>query len=114
MIHNYAEFDQRVRKLDRKHRAMAQGFVTRLRKDGLIVVTPKRTKFRFPLKQLCVLFAAVILYKAFLLANLGPETYGERVTRMAEGTVVEQIGAAFMQIDPASEYLASQIGPVLR
>lgn len=114
MIQNFAEFDRRVRKLDRKHNAMSQGFVTRMRKDGLIVVQPKRKGFRFPVKQVVFLLAAVILFKAFLLANLGPDVYNIRLAKMQDGTIVEQVGAAFMQIDPASEYLASQIGPVFR
>ena len=49
----------------------------------------------------------------FLLAWLGPDTYGDRVADLAAGTPVEQAGAWVMQSDPASRFVADQIKPLL-
>jgi len=114
MVENQLQFDQRLRQLDRKYRAMSHGFTTRIRSDGLIVVQPERARFRVPIKPLLVFIIAVIAFKGFLIANLGPATYDDRVAKLRSGTIVEQAGAFIMQSDPASHYIAGQIGPILR
>ncbi len=114
MFQNHALFDRRVRRLNRKHEAMSRGYTTKLRKDGLIVVQPQRAQVRLPLKFLFLVFVALILFKGFLMASLGTEAYGERVAGLAGGTTVEQVGAWVMQPEPATEFVAAQIGLILR
>jgi len=45
---------------------------------------------------------------------VGPVTYDDRLSVLDSGTGVEQVGAWMMQIDPATVFLADQIGPILR
>ncbi|AAV96354.1 hypothetical protein SPO3119 [Ruegeria pomeroyi DSS-3] len=114
MVDNNVDFDQRIRRLNKKHEALSRGYTARMRKDGLIELKPRRGGGRMPLRALVLLCGAVLAFKAFLLASLGPDSYDARLSRLAEGTPVEQAGAWVMQADPASLFLAEQIGPILR
>ncbi|MCE8538641.1 hypothetical protein KBY27_14420 [Ruegeria pomeroyi] len=114
MVDNNVDFDQRIRRLNKKHAALSRGYTARMRKDGLIELKPRRSGGRSPFKALLMLCIAVLAFKAFLLASLGPDSYDARLSRLAEGTPVEQAGAWVMQADPASRFLAEQIGPILR
>ena len=40
MAQGHLDFDERLRRVGRKHRAMAQGYTFRMRPDGLMVATP--------------------------------------------------------------------------
>ncbi|SDD29090.1 hypothetical protein [Ruegeria marina] len=114
MVDNRIDFDHRVRRLTKKHEAMTRGYYGRMRKDGLIEVKPRRGRIQFPIRALVLLIAAVFVFKGFLLASLGADTYNYRVERLAAGTPVEQAGAWVMQPDPVSVFLAEQAGPILR
>lgn len=108
------DFDDRLRRIGRRHRAMAKGYTTYVRPDGLVVARPTRRGPRVPVRFVVYVVAALVLFKAFLLAAVGPVTYDERVAKLAEGTAFEQAGAWVMQTDPASGWIASRIGPILR
>jgi hypothetical protein len=114
MIRNQVRFDQRVRKLERKHHAMGRGCAARLRPDGLVVFQPMRARVRLPMMPLVTLVAGLILFKAILLAAVGPGAYADRIDKLRAGTVIEKGGAWIMRTDPASAYIAGQIGPILR
>lgn len=101
-----ASFDQRLRRLMRKHRRMSGGVVHRIGKDGLITAYPRRRVAAFPLRAVVLLIGAVFLFKAFLLINLGPATYAERVALLQSGSLFEQAGAWLMQADPATVAIA--------
>lgn len=107
-------FDQRVRKLDRKHRALSRGYVSRMRADGLIVLKPRRGQARISGRSVLTFLLAFFVFKGFLIANLGEQTYLDRVTHLQNGTLVEQGGAFLMQADPLSMLVAYKIGPILR
>jgi hypothetical protein len=109
------QFQNRLRSLERKHyKTSTRGYTTRMRPDGLIVVKPRRAPSRISGKSVLMFVAAFLLFKGFLIANLGIVGYDERIARLNEGTPVEQAGAWVMQIEPASEWIATKIGPVLR
>jgi len=114
MADSHLQFDNRLRKLSRKHQAMSRGYTTRMRSDGLIIAVPQRQRSRIPPQAIFLFFAAIIGFKAFLIASLGPVTYSDRVLRLQDGTWVEKAGAFVMQIDPASEWVATKIGPIFR
>ncbi len=114
MAKKQLQFNDRLRLLDRKHRAMSHGYVTRVQPDGLIIAKPRRQPIRISGRAVLVFVLAFIGFKAFLVANLGPLTYDERLARLNAGTVVEQAGAFVMQADPVTMYVAEQIGPILR
>ncbi len=113
MSQSELSFDQRVRRLSRKHRLMADGVVHRIGDDGLISAYPRRRAPRFPLRGVMILIAAAFLFKAFLLLSLGPITYGNRVALLQDGTLPEQAGAWVMQADPATVWLADTMEQIL-
>ena len=109
-------FDERLNDIGRKHTAMARGYTTEIRSDGLIVVKPyvRRRGFSIPVAGIVMLLAGLLFFKAFILAAVGPELYDDRIAKLDEGTFVEQGGAWVMQIEPATEYFATVIGPIFR
>ena len=114
MANQQLYFEQRLTLLARKHRAMSHGYVTRVQADGLIVARPRRQTSRLPRKAVFLFLSAFFLFKAFIVANLGPLGYEDRLARLEAGTFVEKGGAFVMQADPLTMYLAEQIGPILR
>lgn len=108
------DFDDRLRKIGRNRQAMARGYRTYMRPDGLVVARALRRWPRLPLRMLLYVAVALIGFKGFLLAALGPATYVERVEALRAGTVVEQAGGWVMQVDPATQWIADQLGPILR
>jgi hypothetical protein len=61
-----------------------------------------------------MILVGLIGFKAFTLAAVGPVTYNERLSKLENGTVLEQAGAKALAIDPVTEALAEKVGPVLR
>lgn len=114
MVEDQLHFDRRVRRLSKKHEAMSRGYTTRMRKDGLIVMSPRRARPGVSLKAIVLFVGALLLFKGFLMANLGPESYADRVGRLSEGTAVEKAGAWVMQPDPVTLIIAEKMGPILR
>lgn len=107
-------FDQRLRRVTRKHMAMARSGVRyRMGRDGLVSAVPRRRGPAFPLRGLVLLVAAAFLFKGFLLAWLGNDLYAERVAMLQSGSVFEQAGAWVMQADPATVTIAGVIRPYL-
>ena len=113
MFQECTPFDRRGDRPNSRYLAMSHGVVTTLREDRLIVVQPARRTVPFPFKFLLIMFTALFLFKAFLLAWLKRDTYGNRIADLAAGTFAEQAGAWVMQIEPASQFLAHQIKPYL-
>ena len=103
------DFDKRQRAVSMKHRRLAQGYVTRLNRNGTIEHRPiKRVPF-VSVKALAMILAGFVGFKTLLVANLGPEDYAQRIAHLASGTTVERAGAWLMGQDPASLLLATQI-----
>ncbi|WP_294614647.1 hypothetical protein [Roseovarius sp.] len=107
-------FDTRLKAIDEKRARMGRGYVGRVGKDGLIVFRPKRRKGGFPLRGVVYLAAGFIFFKAVIIAHVGASLYQERLAQLAEGSVVEQAGAAVMQPDAVSAMLAGKLRPFLR
>jgi hypothetical protein len=100
--------------IERKHASFSNGYTAKLRPDGLIVAAPRRVQSRISGRSLIVFVAAVLAFKGFLIASLGVEAYGDRVAKLQNGSALEAGGAFVMQADPASLWIAEQLGPVLR
>lgn len=114
MVEEQVQFDRRIQRLSRKHQSMSRGYATHMRADGLIVAAPHRNGVKVPLRAILFVFLALFAFKGFLLASIGPDSYADRVSRLSKGTAVEKAGAWVMQSEPASEFIAAQIGPILR
>ena len=110
---NLQNFDSRLRRISRRHRKMATGYVTSVNHDGLIIARPRRHAPRFPWKGMTLTIVLLLLFKGFLYLNLGGITYDARVEKLKEGTVIEQAGAFAMQADPATVWVAAQLQSLL-
>lgn len=113
MATSQAIFDKRLRRIVRSHYKMRNGVRVKVMADGLIVARPRRRAPSIPLNGLLTMVGAFFLFKAFLLVNIGPITYGNRVESLASGTLIEQGGAWVMQADPLSIWLATQISALI-
>lgn len=70
MVETRQSFEDRLTTLGRKHAALGNGFTTRLRGDGLIVLKPKRRLGRgFPIRGLLALATGFFVFKG-LMARL--------------------------------------------
>ncbi|MFC3614272.1 hypothetical protein ACFORG_10915 [Lutimaribacter marinistellae] len=114
MAGNQVEFDRRIRRLAKKHNAMAGGYRAQMRPDGLIVMKPRRSRPGISFRAIVFFIAGFFVFKGFMLASVGVATYEERVARLAEGTTAERAGAWVMNADPVSTYISETLGPWLR
>ncbi|KPP84901.1 MAG: Protein of unknown function (DUF1335) [Rhodobacteraceae bacterium HLUCCA08] len=108
-----AEFDQRTRRVVRKHRAMnLRGVTHRVGRDGLIISRPKRRKFH----AMRLILPVVLLgfaFKGYLYNQLGAEDYAARVAALADGNTAEQVGAVLMQPEAVTRWAAAQFAILL-
>lgn len=114
MANAYQGFDKRLKKIGRDRARMAQGYTSRVGKDGLIVFSPKRRQGGFPIKGLLMLAVGFFVFKGIVLAHLGGSVYAQRVETLATGSVVEQAGAFMMQTDPISQGIAHYVRPLIK
>ncbi|MEM8730981.1 MAG: hypothetical protein AAGF79_13800 [Pseudomonadota bacterium] len=114
MSDNFEAFDQRLRRIDRTRRKLANGYEMHVQTDGLIVARPRRMRsIGISPRAFILFFAGLFLFKGLLIAHLGTVSYGERVLDLSQGSVIEQAGAWAMQIDPISQEVASVVAPYL-
>lgn len=104
------EFAERLRRVAQKHEAMSHGYQMRLREDGLVVAEPKRPRVPISPRSILVFVAVLLMFKGLLIASLGEVTYEDRLSRLTNGTMAEQLGGWVLQTDPASVWIADQIG----
>lgn len=109
-----ADFSNRLNRIGRRHRKLAHGYVTRVGKNGIITAYPRVKGPRIPVSGILIMIAVFFVFKAFMLAQMGPEGYADRLVRLQQGTVVEQAGAYAMQADQLTQMLAQKIGPIMR
>ncbi|WP_417719463.1 hypothetical protein [Salipiger sp.] len=96
-----------------KHRKLAQGYTTRMNRNGTLEHTPiRRIPFLTP-RGLLLTLVGFVVFKAIVLANLGPEEYAVRISHLANGTIAEKVGAWMMGLDPATAFLVQYLQPVL-
>lgn len=106
---NMKDFGKRVKRIDKRHRKMANGYVASVNHDGLIVAKVRRTGPRLPWRGIALCFVAFFVFKGFLLNQLGSITYNERVSSLQAGTFVEKAGAYAMSADPVTVMISEQI-----
>lgn len=108
------DFNTRLRRIDTHHARLERGYVGKVRPDGLIVLKPRRQRRAIPWRGLLYLVLGFAFFKAAVFAHLGGVTYEARVAQLADGRVIEQAGAAVMQPDPLTRWMAGYLAPVLR
>ncbi|WP_428928141.1 hypothetical protein [Marinibacterium sp. SX1] len=115
MSGDFEGFDARLRRIERNKRQLANGYELHMQNDGLIVARPRRSRsLGVPPRAIILFIAGVLLFKGILIASLGPLAYGERVTALGNGSIVEQAGAWVMQIDPVSAEIGARIAHYLK
>jgi hypothetical protein len=107
-------FTRRGRKLEKQHRRLAQGYVTSVNHDGLVVARVRRSGLRFPFRGILLLAIAFLGFKSFLSANSGESGYAERLALMQQGTIAERAGAWVMQPDVVTVWIAQQISGLIK
>ena len=100
-------FDQRLRRLARKHRRMQDGVVRKMQPDGLITFQPRRAAPKLPMRAPVLLALMALMFKAFLLAWHGDTGYAARLVPLQQGTMIEQGVAWVLQPDPMTQTLAA-------
>jgi hypothetical protein len=113
MIDAQRNFYKRERSLRRKHKRMARGYVTKLDKNGVIVQKPDNKVKGFGARMLVLLATCFVVFKAFILANLGSEEYLARLAGLQTGETYQQVGAWLMQIDPVTGFIAQNLQLVM-
>lgn len=107
-------FDSRLKAIGRKRTRLAQGYVSKVGKDGLIIFRPKRRKGGLPLRGFLYLVLGFTFFKAVIIAHLGGPLYADRLAQLAQGSLAEQVGAVVMQPDPVSQAMSGYLRPILR
>ncbi|MCR9158226.1 MAG: hypothetical protein NXH80_13345 [Rhodobacteraceae bacterium] len=107
-------FDERYRKVLKRHRQLSRGYVTKIEKTGVIAHQPMRqVREAFSFSALLLPFGILFVLKAAIVTVLGEEGYRQQVDLLREGGFVEQMGAVFMQIDPITAPLSKVLGYII-
>lgn len=114
MADHFREFDTRVKRIDRRHRKMAQGYAATIGRDGLMKAVPQRRRIRVPFAGIALVAVGIIAFKGFVHAQLGPSSYETRVANLSSGTQIEKAGAWVMQADPLTLWVSEKVGGFLK
>ncbi len=107
-------FDERYRRVLKRHRQLSRGYVTRLGQNGVIDHHPiGHIRDAISLKFLALPIAILVFLKACIVTVLGEERYAAQVALLQEGSAGEQIGAFFMQMDPLTWPVAQFLGAII-
>ena len=103
-------FGQRLRKIDQNHRKLAQGYVASMNEDGLVVAQPRKQSRGGATRGVFFCLLLLLAFKGVLLSQMGEVAYGEKVTQLSNGTMLEKAGSYAMAADPLTVLIANQIG----
>lgn len=113
MSESFSSFDKRVRKIDRQHARLAHGYSSVVGKDGLVIIKPQSKAPDRVGRFLLVTFSLFMLFKIVSVMFLGDLEYSNRITPLANGTMVEQAGAFVLRPDPVTSLVAAKLRPYL-
>lgn len=103
------QFGKRLRRIDSNHRRLANGYITTMNHDGLLVARPRPKEVRLTWRGVAYMIIIMMAFKIFLHAQIGAEAYQERVIALQNGSVAEQIGAYAMVADPITVAIANAV-----
>ncbi len=88
----------------------------RVQEDGLIVevVKPNRRAPLIPLRSLFLAVALFLALKGTVFAQLGSETYSERLEILKQGNSLEVTAAFLLDVDPATRAIGQVVGRILK
>jgi len=107
-------FDQRLSKIMRDRGG--DGSFTQVTADGAVRRQGGRRRLALfmPWKSALMIVSISLVFKAFLLAYLGDEGYGERLALLETGSAADRAGALLLAPDRLTITLAGQISPMLK
>ncbi len=113
MAASFKEFHNRLRSIDRKASSLSEGYVPKVRKDGLIELQPEKKPLRkrIPLRYVVGFFGGAIAYKAYLLTKIGEVSYSAKLDVLLNGTTMDKVGATLMKIDPVTRMVTDFVAP---
>lgn len=115
MVYTKQDFEARVGAVDKNQsRMVRRGYTTYVGKNGVITAKPKAMRLRLPVKGAVLMVLCFFCFKAFMLAANGPATYQDRLATLENGSAIEALGARVLAIDPVTQFIADQAGPLLR
>jgi|GEM_PF-2424607 hypothetical protein len=115
MVYTKEDFNARVGAVDKKLSGRGRrNVVAHVNKNGVIYTKAKRKRVQVPVRGLSIMVLGFFCFKALMLSANGPAAYEERLAMLQSGTVVEALGARVLGIDPVTQFLADQAGPLFR
>jgi predicted metalloprotease len=115
MVYTKQDFEARVSTVGVRHsKLVRRGYTARVDRNGIIIAQIKPRRFRLPVKGVMLIALGFLGFKGFMLAANGPDTYLDRLALLQNGTAVEAMGARVLAIDPATQFIADHLGPLLR
>jgi hypothetical protein len=72
-----------------------------------------RVRRSLPVRGITLSLVAFLFFKGFLIAYLGPITYGDRLATLEAGNVAERLGGWIMAADPVTLWIAGQLAALI-
>jgi len=83
--------------------------------DGLEIARVRTRQRRWlPLWHIMVFVYLILLIRLIALADIGPAGYGNRMSEMRNGNILERSAARIMAMDPVSRRVAQGLHNVLK
>lgn len=114
MADHFREFDTRLKRIDRRHRKVAKGYVATIGRDGLLTQSPRRRRLRVPFGGIAFIAVAIVAFKGIVHAQLGPTSYETRIASLANGSGIEKAGAWVMQADPLTIWVSEKFSTYVK
>lgn len=108
------QFGSRLRRIDSNHRKLANGYITTMNHDGLLIARPRPKDVRLTWRGVAYVVIIMMAFKIFLHAQIGAEAYQERIVSLQNGSIAQQIGAYAMVADPVTVAIANAINASIK
>ena len=102
-------FHRRQQRVARRHRRMADGYVTRLNENGLFEQRPVRDWRGLLLRPLTILVALFFVLKLIFVVYLGVPGYEAQLATFQEDTLGDVTARVVMQLDPITRSIAETL-----
>ena len=97
-------FDDRLSRIQTKHRRLSVGVIYRVGPDGLLIPVPRRRIApRFPLKALLLLAVMGYAFKVALFLGLGEGAYAARLELLRDAGPAGEAAAWALQPDAVTQ-----------
>ena len=109
-----ANFEKRVQRLIRTHEALERGHIATITADGRVVLRPSRSaRLRLPLRGVAFALAVLLIGKAVLLHEVGPDAYAAEISQLVGEGATGALAAWVAEPGAATLWLTDRIAAVL-